>query len=50
MVPPPGAKYDANTKTVVHDQVAQVEEDVRNPTAYHAIMVEELEATAGSQM
>ena len=27
MVPPPGAKYDAHTKTVVHEQVAQVEEE-----------------------
>ena len=27
VVPPPGAKYDANTKTVVHEQVAQVEEE-----------------------
>ena len=27
MVPPPGAKYDANTKTVVQEQVGQVEEE-----------------------
>ena len=27
VVPPPGARYDANTKTVVHEEVNQVEDE-----------------------